>query len=118
MRFGETLLVWALFLASSVFGHVALKRASGISAHFDYARVLGMWKDPWAITAVLSWTLSCLLWALLLTRYDVAEAAGHSSLRYVAMLLAAVICLGETLTTRQMTGAALITAGIWLTAKP
>jgi drug/metabolite transporter (DMT)-like permease len=117
MKLGETLLVWALFLSSSVFGHVALKRASGISEHFDYARVFGMWRDPWAVTAVLSWTLSCVLWALLLTRYGVAEAAGHSSLRYVVMLLAAVLCLGETLTTRQMAGAVLITAGVWLTAK-
>jgi drug/metabolite transporter (DMT)-like permease len=114
----ETLSVWTLFLASSVFGHVALKRAAGVSGQFEYARVLAMWRDPLALTAVAAWTLSCFLWAVLLTRYGVAEAAGHSSLRYVAMLAAAVLLLGETLTTRQIAGAGLIAAGIWLTAKP
>jgi drug/metabolite transporter (DMT)-like permease len=118
MKRFELFLVWTLFFGSSVFGHVALKRAAGISTGFEYMKVLNMWRDPWAVSAVLSWTLSCLVWALLLTRYGVSEAAGHSSLRYVLMLMLATCWLGETLTTRQIAGAVLITAGIWLTAKP
>ncbi len=114
----EIIVVWALFFGSSVFGHVALKRAAGLSSQFEYTRVLGMWKDPWAMAAVASWTLSCLLWALLLTRFGVSEAAGHSSLRYVLILLAAVLWLGEPLSMRQIAGAVFIMLGIWLTAKP
>lgn len=118
MRRFEVLLVWGLFFGSSVFGHVALKRAAGISAKFEYMKVLGMWKDPWAVTALASWTLSCLLWALLLTRFGVSEAAGHSSLRYVLMMILATCWLGEPLTARQVAGAIFITFGIWLSAKP
>jgi drug/metabolite transporter (DMT)-like permease len=114
----EIIAVWTLFFGSSVFGHVALKRAAGVSSDFEYAKVLGMWKDPWAVTAVASWVLSSLLWALLLTRFEVSEAAGHSSLRYVLILLLAVFWLGESLSTRQVAGAVFIMLGIWLTAKP
>jgi drug/metabolite transporter (DMT)-like permease len=117
MKTLEMLAVWAVFFGSSAFGHVALKRAAGSADRFDYARVLGMWKDPWAVTALLSWTLSCLVWALILTRHNVTEAAGHSSLRYVLMLGMAVCWLGEPLQGRQFAGAVLITLGIWLTAK-
>ena len=118
MKNFESIAIWSLFFGSSVFGHVALKRAAGVSARFDYAKVLGMWKDPWAVTAIISWMVSCLLWALLLTRHDVSGAASHSSLRYVLIVLAAVIWLKEPLGYRQVAGALLITAGIWLTAKP
>lgn len=117
MKHFEMLAVWGLFFGTSVFGHVALKRAAGISANFEYAKVLGMWKDPWAVTALASWTLSCLAWALLLTRFGVSEAAGHSSLRYVLMVMLATFWLGEPLTSRQIAGAAFIMLGIWLTAK-
>ena len=118
MKSIEAFLVWSVFFASSVFGHVALKRAAGISDKFEYARVLAMWRDPWAISAILCWTLSCLVWALLLTRHGVAEAAGHSSLRYVLIVAVAALWLGESMGSRQMLGAAFIAAGIWLTAKP
>lgn len=118
MKSIEALLVWTVFFASSVFGHVALKRAAGISDKFEYARVLEMWRNPWAISAIFCWTLSCLVWALLLTRYGVAEAAGHSSMRYVLILLVAVLWLGESLDFKQIVGAVFIATGIWLTAKP
>ncbi len=113
----EMLLVWLLFFASSVFGHVALKQAAGVSDRFDYARLWQMWKDPWALAAIASWTLSCLLWALLLTRFGVAEASSHSAIRYVGIVLAAVLFFREPLTAKQAVGMILITAGIWLTAK-
>ena len=112
------LAVWAVFFGSSAFGHVALKRAAGSSATFDYARVLSMWKDPWAVAALISWTLSCLVWALILTRHNVTEAASHSSLRYVLMFALAILWLREPLHARQFLGAILITLGIYLTARP
>lgn len=118
MKQFETAVVWVLFFGSSVFGHVALKRAAGVSTRFDYGRILEMWRDPWTVTAILSWTLSCIIWALLLTRYSMTEAAGHSSLRYVLMVLLAVFWLGEPMSVRQIAGTVLIAAGIWLTAKP
>ncbi len=118
MKTLESITVWTLFFASSVFGHVALKRAAGVSADFQYSQVVEIWKDPWAILAVMSCVVSSLLWALLLTRFDVAEAAGHSAFRYVLILLLAVFWLGESISTRQVAGAGCITLGIWLTAKP
>lgn len=39
MKYFKIAAVWALFFGSSVFGHVALKRAAGNSAHFEYAKV-------------------------------------------------------------------------------
>lgn len=118
MKSIESLLIWSLFFGTSVYGHVALKRASGHGAAFDYARVLSLWKDPWAISALVAWTLSCLLWALLLTRYGVAEATNTSALRYALILGAAALWLSESLDWRQILGCALIAAGIWLTRNP
>ena len=117
MRTLETMLVWAFFLGSSVFGHVALKRAAGQAERFDYGRVLTLWKDLWALGAMAAWGLSCLLWALLLTRYGVGQATGTSALRYVLIVLAAAWWLGEAVSWRQGLGCGLIMAGIWLTAK-
>ena len=61
---------------------------------------------------------SCYLWAVLLTRHGVGEASSQSALRYVLILVAATIWLGESMTIRQVLGCVLISAGIWLAAKP
>lgn len=117
MRSIETLLVWALFLGTSVFGHVALKRVTGHGSSFDYARVFSLWREPWAIAAMIAWALSCLLWALLLTRYGVVGATNTSALRYALVIGAAVLWLGEPIDWRQIAGCLLIVAGIWLTGR-
>lgn len=118
MRMLESIFVWGLFMASSVFGHVALKRAASSSDRFEWLKALALWKDPWAVGAVVSWMASCYLWAVLLTRYGVGEASSQSALRYVLILLAATLWLGESMTIRQGFGCVLISAGIWLAAKP
>jgi drug/metabolite transporter (DMT)-like permease len=76
-----------------------------------------MWKEPWALGAMLAWGGSCLLWGLLLTRYGVGQATGTSALRYGLILVAAALWLGETMNWRQGLGCGLIGVGIWLTAK-
>lgn len=117
MKVVEAVLIWGFFLLTSVLGHVALKKAAGQADRFDYVRALTLWKDPWGLAAVLSWGLSCVLWGLLLTRYDVSTAAGTSALRYVLMLVAAAIWFSEPMSMRQGAGCVLITLGIILVAK-
>lgn len=114
MKTAEFIFVWGLFLASSVFGHVALKHAAGASERFDWGRAFLLWKEPWAMGAGISWIVSCFLWGLLLTRFEVGEASGHSALRYVLILAAAWFWLGETVSIRQGIGCALIGVGILL----
>lgn len=114
MKIAESILVWGLFLASSVFGHVALKHAAGASERFEWGRAFWLWKNPWAIGAGLSWMVSCFLWALLLTRFGVGEASGHSALRYVLILAAVSIWFGEAISFRQGIGCAFIGVGILL----
>jgi drug/metabolite transporter (DMT)-like permease len=117
MKIIESIVVWGLFLGCSVFGHVALKRAAGSSDRFEWGRALWLWKDPWAMGAGLSWMVSCFLWALLLTRLGVGEATSQSAVRYVLILAAASIWLGESFSTRQTLGCALIAIGIWMTSR-
>ena len=66
---------------------------------------------------MLAWGVSCLAWALLLTRFGVGQATGISALRYGLILVAAVVWLGEPMDWRQGLGCGLIAVGIWLTAK-
>ena len=116
MKTLEFYVVWVLFFACSIFGHVALKQAAGISDRFEWSKVLGLWKDPWAMSAGFSWVISCFLWALLLTRYSVGQASSHSALRYILILVVAYFWFGESFSQRQAIGVVLIGAGIWLTS--
>jgi drug/metabolite transporter (DMT)-like permease len=108
------LAIWALFFASSAYGHVALKLAVG-RADVTYRNAL--WNAAtslWGWSAVLAWTLSCVLWAMAISRQKLMVASSVSSLSYALLCVAAWAFLGERVTWPQATGVVLIVAGILL----
>lgn len=111
------LLVWGLFFATSVIGHVALKRGAGGSNHYDFRAASSLFLSPWGLTALSSWAVSCWLWAVLLTRHSLIAANSVSTLRYLLICAAAAALLNEPLGPRELAGAAFIAAGTWLIAR-
>lgn len=110
-------LVWALFFGSSIFGHVALKRGTGSSASFDPKAASLVFVSPWGIAAMLSWALSCWLWALLLTRHSLFTANSVSTIRYIGICLFSILFLKEVVGMREILGMLLITGGIFLISR-
>lgn len=112
-----TIVPWTLFFASSVLGHVALKRGAGTAADYDYLGATKVFFSFWGIMAMLSWGLSCWLWAVLLTKHTLFEANSVSAIRYGLLCLAAYFILKESVTARDIAGMTLIGAGVFLIAK-
>jgi drug/metabolite transporter (DMT)-like permease len=110
-------LVWGLFFASSVFGHVALKRGAGAGTGYDFRTATTVFLTPWGISALLSWGLSCWLWAVILTRHSLFAANSVSTLRYVLICLAAFYFLKESFGFRELAGMLLITSGVWILSR-
>ena len=110
----EAVTVWALFFATTVYGHIALKLAAGSGGSYDGRRALGALMSLRGGTAMLAWMFSGLLWALVLTRHSVLSANTISALRYVLICLAAWLVLHEKLRGLHVIGIVLIAVGIWL----
>jgi uncharacterized membrane protein len=108
--------IWALFFATSVYGHVALKLAVGRGAgDGSYRRALvAAATSFWGWSAVAAWTLSCVFWVMALARQQLLTAASISALSYALLCAAACAFLGEPVTRPQVVGVALIVAGIFL----
>ena len=106
--------VWGLFFASSVFGHVALKRAAGSGDSYDVSRSLGALVSPWGVAALAAWVFSAWAWTLALTKHRLIEANAVSALRMVLCVVVAWVCLGERVGLRELTGTLLVAAGIYL----
>ncbi len=109
------LVSWGLFMATSVYGHVALKLATSEStADSGIRRAWDVATSPWTISGAAAWTISGLLWLLILDRFPLFEAMSISSLRYVLVALAAILILQEAATWTQLAGMILIAGGIFL----
>jgi drug/metabolite transporter (DMT)-like permease len=105
--------LWALFFATTVYGH-SLKFAVSAAPGAGYRRVLlAAASGSWGPSALLAWT-ACLLWAVLLSRQGLLSANSVSSLRYVLICAAAWLCAGESIRWPQAVGIALIASGTWL----
>jgi uncharacterized membrane protein len=115
LKWFEPLALWALFFATSVYGHVALKLAVAPVADGGYGRVL--WAcvtDFWGWSAVFAWGVSCALWALTLSRHELMTANAISSLRYALTCVAAWAFLSEGIGWQRAAGMLLIGIGIVL----
>jgi uncharacterized membrane protein len=107
------IIVWALFFLTTVYGHIGLKIAvtqptTGVIA------TLAQLGSAWGVSALLAWLCSALLWAFLLKDHTFFSANGISSLRYVLLCLAGVLCFQERLNSVQALGMLLICTGIFL----
>jgi len=110
----ESVVVWGLFFTTTVYGHVALKLATGDGARFEYGKAIRALTGFWGWSAILAWVISALLWAVVLTRESLLAANSVSSLRYVLVCVAAWIFLRENVQPQHGLGILLVTVGIWL----
>jgi drug/metabolite transporter (DMT)-like permease len=109
----ELTAVWGLFFGTSVYGHVALKLAMDEAA----AEGIAFWRAALGVrgsSAAVAWALSCMFWALVVSRQELMTANAVSSLRFVLTGLAAWLWLREEIGGRQAVGMLLIGAGILL----
>jgi drug/metabolite transporter (DMT)-like permease len=109
--------LWALFFASSIYGHVALKVAVNRASSGTLGATLRAALGPWGLSAFASWTASGVLWMLVLARRPLMAANSISSLRYALVCASAWVFLGERVAPSQLAGVALIAAGILLAAR-
>ncbi len=111
----EPAALWGLFFSTNVYGHVALKLAVTHASNSSYRAVLlASLTDAWGWSALLAWTLSCMLWSLTLSRHELMTANAISSLRYVLTAVAAWAVLSEGLGWQRAAGMLLIGVGILL----
>jgi drug/metabolite transporter (DMT)-like permease len=104
--------VWGAFFLTTVLGHVALKKGAGASSAYNVKASVEALVSPWGIVALVSWGLSCWLWALILTRHSFFEANTVSAMRYVLLCLAGWVFLGETWGIRELAAMTLVVAGV------
>jgi EamA domain-containing membrane protein RarD len=109
----DHLVVWGLFFATTVYGHVALKLAAGGGAAYDCRRAWQACASLQGASALLAWAVSGFLWAVLLTRNTLVAANSISVLRYLFVCLAAWLFLREEFRPAQAIGIGLIAAGLW-----
>lgn len=108
------LIYWALYFATSVYGHVALKVAVRGAPEHSTLGVLRSGTSAWGLTAYLAWGVSCACWMLVLARSTLLRANSVSSLGYVFISACAILFLGEAITWSRAVGAGLIALGILL----
>ncbi|MEM7553229.1 MAG: hypothetical protein AAF378_03870 [Cyanobacteria bacterium P01_A01_bin.84] len=113
----QTILVWCLFFASSVYGHVALKLAVGTS---ESQTAKSLWSSAiswWGLSAWVSWGASAVLWMIVVSKHPLFEASSISAMRYVAICLTAWLILRDAISVRDAVGIFCITVGIVLVAR-
>lgn len=105
---------WLIFFATSVYGHVALKVAVDRTKATSALGVASAAWSWWGISAYVAWGLSCIAWMMVLSGSGLLRASSISAMSYVLICLSAILFLGEPISWTRMTGALLITSGIFL----
>jgi drug/metabolite transporter (DMT)-like permease len=114
----ERIILWLLFFATSVYGHVALKLAVSTRApNAGTGELLRGALHPWGLSAFVAWTASGVLWMLVLSKQPLLGASSVSALRYALICGSAIVILGEKASALQLAGSALIVTGIALVAR-
>ncbi len=107
-------LLWVLFFATTVYGHVGMKLAvSGESKTGVLRALLGFW----GISSIAAWSISGLLWAFILAKEPLFAANSISSLRYLFICLAAWLFLNEAIGKTELVGMSAIAFGVWILSR-
>lgn len=101
--------VWVLFFATTVYGHVAMKLAVDRNPGTVSAAL-----SAWGISAVTAWGASSLLWMLVLAKESLFRASTISSMRYVFVIAAAWAMTRRTPTASSLAGVCLVAIGVYL----
>jgi multidrug transporter EmrE-like cation transporter len=102
------LLMWIVYVVTDVYGHIALKLASGQQ---------GLWNivtSFWGISAGISWIITIGAWTFVLSKSPLLNAYTTSAITYVLISLATVVLFKESLTPEKIAGVVLVIIGIAL----
>ncbi|MDY6897717.1 MAG: hypothetical protein SWZ49_06500 [Cyanobacteriota bacterium] len=113
----QPILVWCLFFASSVYGHVALKLAVGSEESQTAKSLFSSAISFWGLSAWVSWGASAVLWMVVVSKHPLFEASSISAMRYVVICLTAWLILKDAISVRDAIGIFMITLGIILVAR-
>jgi uncharacterized membrane protein len=105
------MIAYALYLAATVYGHVALKLAVDRSEGTLRAAT-----SAWGISAIVAWGASAFVWMKALEHDTLVAANTVSTLRYVLVLAASALVLREAIDTRTAIGSVFVVVGVWLVA--
>ncbi len=104
------LVLMALDTTAHVFFKLAANRAAPLEADLDWA--LRLFGAPWVYGAVACYIATFFVWMTLLRHAPIGPAFAASHLEVLGVLVASVWVFDETVSARQLGGAALIVAGI------
>jgi drug/metabolite transporter (DMT)-like permease len=104
------LLIWVLYLATDVYGHVALKAAS------ETQNLQHVLFSPLGLSAGLAWVMSAMMWILILSKHPLLTANSVSTLTYALIAASAWLFFGEAIKLLKLLGMLLICVGIYLVA--
>lgn len=102
------LLIWVVYVVTDVYGHVALKLASGNQG------ILNVVFSFWGISAGISWVITIAAWTFVLSKSPLLTANTTSAITYVLISLAAVVLFKEALTMEKAIGVVLVVVGVYL----
>jgi len=109
--------LWLVYFAVNVFGTVSMKIATGKEKLEGLSFFLGLVTNIWGIAAVLAWSSSALLLAVLMKKNSLLNTASISALNYGLIAFAAVIFLGENFSLQKFFGVVMIAVGIYIIAQ-
>lgn len=87
--------------------------ASATPAEFGATWFVAVFSSPWFILAIAAEIACFVLWLRILAEIDLAKAFPLSAISYVFVLASAWFFYGEPSSALQLTGGALIIAGVW-----
>lgn len=112
--------LWPLFIILSTITQLSFKLASAPLEHIDFNQ---HWLEvasstPAFIVACISYTATFAIWIVILQRTPLSKAFLLTALVYITVTLGSALWLGEIINAGQLSGIALIIAGVALLGRP
>ncbi|MBS0193754.1 MAG: EamA family transporter [Proteobacteria bacterium] len=107
---------WVVLVGIEVVTQLAFKFAGHATGDFDFsgAAFARAASAPWLWVAVGGYCAGFLAWMLILRHMRLSRAYPASAIVFVAVMVASLLVLGESIATVQWIGATIIVAGILL----
>jgi multidrug transporter EmrE-like cation transporter len=110
----NTLMLWFSIPLLNTLQQIFLKlSAAAAPANFGETWFLNLVSSPWFILAITAEIACFVLWLRILAEFDLAKAFPMSAISYVFVLASAWLFFAEPVSALQLTGSALILAGVW-----